>query len=168
MPSARAAKVSAMRWRSTGAASATTSSIDGAAVRRAARGRGRPASSAWLARGPGPQAMWLARVVGRCRSSGRPARTSFEDRLDHAFADRHAAHQALCRQQFGRRSAPASACPRRCRWSPAASAARRRDRDSRRRSAAGSGRAAPRAADRCLPAPAGSASPARGTACGRG
>ena len=36
--------------------------------------------------------------------------------------------------------------------------------DSRRRSPAGSGRAAPRAADRCPPARSGSASPARGTA----
>src|SRR5262249_50056652 len=55
-PSARAAKLSAMRWRNTGAASATTSSMEGAS-RASSKARARQASiSAWLARGPGPQA----------------------------------------------------------------------------------------------------------------
>src|SRR6476660_1868804 len=52
-PSARAEKFSAMRWRSTGPASATTSSVEGAR-RPSSRARARTASiRAWLARGPG-------------------------------------------------------------------------------------------------------------------
>src|SRR6185437_4530766 len=74
-PSARATKLSAMRWRSTGRASATTSSTDGASL-PSSSARARQASiSAWLARGPGPQAMcWRASAISL--SSGRPERTS--------------------------------------------------------------------------------------------
>src|SRR5882757_384976 len=58
-PSARAEKFRAMRWRSTGPANATTSSVDGA-KRPSNSARARAASiKAWLARGPGPQAIWL-------------------------------------------------------------------------------------------------------------
>ncbi len=94
----------------------------------------------------------------------RPAGAhQLQDGVDHALADRHAADQALRRQQLVAGMSTASAAPRQRRWSRSASAARRRGRDSRHRSAAGSGRAGPRAADMSPPAPAGSGSPARGT-----
>jgi len=101
MPSARAAKLSAMRWRRIAGASATTSSTEGA-KRPSIKARARAASiRAWLARGPGPQATcW--RTVSISLLSGRPERTSFKDRLDHAVADRHAAHQALRQEKIAR------------------------------------------------------------------
>ncbi len=74
-PSARAAKLSAMRWRNTGLASSMTSSIEGAR-RPSSSARARTAIiSDWLARGPGPQATW-PRISGNSLSSGRPMRTS--------------------------------------------------------------------------------------------
>src|SRR5258708_693553 len=64
IPSARAAKESAMRWRSTGAASAITSSSEGLS-RPSMRARARQASiSAWLARGPGPHELRLDIGIG--------------------------------------------------------------------------------------------------------
>ncbi len=128
--------------------------------------RARVASiSAWPARGPGPQARCLVTSV------------------DLAFAGPAGAHQSSgsrpppCRRSRMRRTMRCAAHAARRRSSPPAAPGIRRaggdDQhlplgfecwDNRRRSAAGSGRAALRAADRCLPAPAGSASPAHGRA----
>src|SRR5215472_8797386 len=72
-PSARAAKVNAMRCLSTGSANSRTSSTDGA-KRPSRRARARTASiKAWLARGPGPQAMSL---LSGASAPGRAERTS--------------------------------------------------------------------------------------------
>ncbi len=74
-PSARAEKLSAMRWRRIGCARAITSSIDGA-NRPSIRARARMASmKAWLARGLGPHATKF-RTVSLDESSGRPERTN--------------------------------------------------------------------------------------------
>src|SRR5271154_6747464 len=60
-----------MRCRSTGLASATTSSIEGDS-RPSSSARARAASiSAWLARGPGPQETWR-RTISIPLVSGRP------------------------------------------------------------------------------------------------
>ena len=94
MPSARAAKVTAMRWRSTGRARALTSSTEGASL---------PSSSAltrtasirlWLARGPGPQAICCARP-GQRLVFGPAGADQAQDQLDQLLADRHPAHQTL-------------------------------------------------------------------------
>ena len=66
--------------------------------RRAARARGTASISAWLARGPGPQATCF--FASAPPSSGRPGAHQRQDRLDHAFADRNAPHQALRRDQL--------------------------------------------------------------------
>src|SRR5665213_520646 len=77
VPSARAEKLSAMRWRRTGWASAITSSTDGA-KRPSISALARTASiKAWLARGPGPHEM-NPRMSLAPPSSGRAARTSFK------------------------------------------------------------------------------------------
>src|ERR1019366_8895975 len=73
-PSARAAKVSAMRCLSTGSASSSTSSTDGA-KRPSSSARARTASiKAWLARGPGPQEISLPRSPAS--GPGRAERTN--------------------------------------------------------------------------------------------
>ena len=54
-PSARAEKLSAMRWRRTGPASAIRSSVSGAGMPRSRARARRAREKAWLARGPGPQ-----------------------------------------------------------------------------------------------------------------
>ena len=75
-PSARAANVSAMRCLSTGSASAMTSSTDGAS-RPSISALARTASiSAWLARGPGPQAISRS-VSAPAPVPGRAERASF-------------------------------------------------------------------------------------------
>ena len=162
----RAAKVSAMRWRSTGAASLATSSSEGER-RPLTSARARVASiSACAARGPGPQATCGA--IAGSPSPGRAART------------RSRMASTIFSPTGSRRT-------RRC--VAISSSARQRLRRLRdmlagrlhqdaplvgavgidaRRSASGSGRAAPRAADRCPPAPADFASRAHGTgAAGR-
>ena len=152
-----------MRWRSTGGARAMTSSTDGAS-RPCSSARTRTASiSAWLARGPGPQAICSASsAIGLvCRPAGAD---QAQDRIDHPLADRHAPDQAPAPRSARPRSAPARPARCRRRWSRSSCAARPPRRGSRRRPAAGSGRAAPRAADRCPPARSGSASPGRGRA----
>src|SRR5439155_2913174 len=74
-PSARPAKLTAMRCRRTGGAKATTSSIDGL-NRPSIRARARQASiRAWLARGPGPHDT-KRRTPSIAVSSGLPERTS--------------------------------------------------------------------------------------------
>ena len=84
-PSARAAKVSAMRCFRTGSASAATSSIEGDR-RPSISARARQASiRAWAARGPGPQAISLVNG-GILAGPGRA--DEVEDRLDDAVADR--------------------------------------------------------------------------------
>jgi hypothetical protein len=76
--------------------------VDRRARRPSSTARARAASiSAWLARGPGPQAT-CRRTSSISELSGRPERTRLQDRLDHALADRHAAHEALGRHQLGR------------------------------------------------------------------
>src|SRR5215813_1462357 len=73
-PSARAAKVRAMRCLSTGSASSSTSSTDGA-KRPSRSARARTASiSAWLARGPGPQEINLP--ISPPSGPGRAERTN--------------------------------------------------------------------------------------------
>ena len=82
-----------MRCCSTGSARAATSSSEGA-KRPSISARARTASiSAWLARGPGPQAMALA-SFGVAVAGPRRA-DEIEDRLDHQLADRHAADELL-------------------------------------------------------------------------
>ena len=76
MPSARAAKLSAIRCRSTGGANATTSSTEGLSL-PSSSARARQANiNAWLARGPGPQATWRL-ISSTSDSSGRPDLTNF-------------------------------------------------------------------------------------------
>jgi hypothetical protein len=159
-PSARAAKVSAMRCFSTGSASAATSSFDGDRRPSPARGRGRRASAPALARGPGPQATFCGRLgialSGRAeRTRSRIASTTLSPTgrrrtrrwIDHQLFRAHRLRGPWPRLAGGL------------------------DQDAlfggavgieARRSASGSGRAGPRAGDRCLPARAGSASPAHG------
>src|SRR5262249_21799782 len=73
-PSARAAKVNAIRCLSTGSARSSTSSTDGA-KRPSRRARARTANiRAWLARGPGPQEMSLP--ISPPSGLGRADRTS--------------------------------------------------------------------------------------------
>ena len=80
---------------------ASTSSIEGA-KRPSSSARARTASiSAWLARGPGPQAIGFADLAAVRARAARSA--PGQDRLDHRLADRHAAHQALRRHQLVRR-----------------------------------------------------------------
>ena len=101
MPSARAVKVSAMRWRSTGGASAITSSTEGAR-RSCSSARTRTASiRAWLARGPGPQPISSLSSPSPSRR-GPPGAHQPQDRVDHAVADRDAAHQGLRLDQLAR------------------------------------------------------------------
>ena len=98
-PSARPAKLTAMRCRNTGGASATTSSTDGL-NRPSINARARQASiRAWLARGPGPHE--TKRVIPSAAAAGPAGADQRQDRLDDAFADRDAAHQALRRHQLG-------------------------------------------------------------------
>ena len=57
---------------------------------------------AWLARGPGPQATrW--RTTSRSLEFGTAGAHQLQDGVDHALADRQAAHQRLGRHQVGRR-----------------------------------------------------------------
>ena len=74
MPSARAAKVSAMRCCSTGSASAQTSSTDGASRPSKARGHGRTASAPGWRAAPAPRRH--ACRYRRCPGPGRAERTS--------------------------------------------------------------------------------------------
>ena len=89
-----------MRWRSTGGPSAATSSSAGRepAVQQR-RGRGVASISACAARGPGPQATWW-RTVSSAGDFRPRAADQGEDRVHHAFADRHAADQRLGRDQL--------------------------------------------------------------------
>ena len=111
--------------------------------------------------GPGPRRRAGARRAG-CPRAGRraPASRIASTTLSPTGMWRTRRCAASRSAAFSTGCASASSG----RWSRAASAARRRVRDSRRRCASGSGRAAPRAADMCLPAPAGSGWPAHGTA----
>ena len=134
------------------------------AARRAARGRAPPASAPGWRAGPGPR-----RSACRARRSpardapSAPARGSPRPPLRRPAGGAPGA----ARRSARRRSSPASACVSSAPVVSNRMRARPRGRDSRRRSASGSGRAAPRAADRCLPARSGSASRARGTGAGR-
>ena len=153
-----------MRCLSTGSASAITSSIDGAS-RPSSSARARATSiSACEARGLGPQAISLPRSPAS--GPGRAERTSLRiaSTTDSPTGRRRTRRCAAIRSSaviaaFGLGFLDAGGLEH---DAPLGG----RGRDSRRRSASGSGRAALRAADRCPPARSGSASPARGTASG--
>ncbi len=99
-PSARAANVSAMRCFRIGSASASTSSTDGAR-RPSISALARTASiSAWLARGPGPQATKRS-VSSLTPVPGRAERTSFRIDVDDLVGDGDLAHEALDAHQLG-------------------------------------------------------------------
>ena len=123
-PSARAAKVSAMRCLRTGSASATTSSIDGAS-RPSSSARARADQHQRLAgaraRAPGDQLAEVAGVRARTRRAHE-----LEDRLDHGLADRQAAHQPLRRDQLVGGHRGLRLRSRRRRWSRTGCGARRR------------------------------------------
>ena len=99
-PSARAAKVNAMRCLSTGSASSSTSSTEGAkrlSSKRAGAHRQHQGLAGARAGAPGDQ---LAEVAG-FRAGARRAH-QLQDRVDHRLADRQAAHQPLRRDQLFR------------------------------------------------------------------
>jgi hypothetical protein len=87
-----------MRCLRMGAASAATSSTDGAR-RPCSSARALTASASdWLARGPAPQAKLGVHVLVVRVRTGRAHQ--IEDGLDHAVADGQAAHEALGRHQL--------------------------------------------------------------------
>jgi len=90
-PSARAAKVSAIRCLRIGSAISTTSSID----EGASTCHQHQCLAGARARSPGDQ---LADLAGFGAGTGRTHKR--EDRLDHRFSDRQPAHQALRGQQL--------------------------------------------------------------------
>ena len=114
-PSARAEKLSAMRWRRTGRASAITSSTDGAS-RPSMQGAGAAGQHQRLAgaRAGSPGDVLAHDVeVAAFRPAGAHQP---QDRLDHALADRQAADQAPAPPSGRPASAPAAALARRRRW----------------------------------------------------
>ena len=122
-PSARAAKVSAMRCLSTGSASATHV-VDRRRIapveQRAGAHRQHQRLAGARARAPGDQLSDFAGIRAGTRRAHQ-----VEDRVDHRFADRQAAHQALRRDQLVGASSPASACSPRRRWCRTGCGARR-------------------------------------------
>ena len=162
MPSARAAKVSAMRCCSTGSASAfdiVDRRREAAIIKRAGAGAQRQRLAGARAGTPGDVLVGFGIALAGTRRADQ-----LEDRLDDAFGHRHAADQVLDFLQplgvehvLGLGILDAGGFEQ-----DAALGVEFRDRGCR--SASGSGRAALPAADRCLPARAGSASRAHGRA----
>ena len=166
MPSASASKLRSTRCASTGSSIAPMSSRV-TARRPCISARALEAStSAWPARGPAPQPMCLRTAVDRGLGRAGGAHQA-------RGVAQHDARRSRCRAPAAAGAAGSSTsiagsrvAPGRRGWWRRPSRSLRLRSGSRRRCAAGSGRAAPRAADRCRPARSGSASPARRRACG--
>ena len=103
MPSLSAWKLGSTRWRSTGRASARTSSTV-AAKRPWRTARALAASTRyWLARGPAPQDTFLRTELGRARLLGPGLPHQLHRVAHHVVRHRHAAHQLLQGEDLLRR-----------------------------------------------------------------
>ncbi len=137
-----------MRCLSTGSANAFTSATEGRRGPRSGRGRAPPASSAWLARGPGPHRSFFRHRRIAPPRGGRAHEVVGSHPPPHR--PRQAAHEALGREQLlGAHHRLRPGVFRR-RSSRSGCGARRHDRIADVDLQEEAGRAVPRAAGRCL------------------